>query len=201
MITFDNPIIHFPLMENADMISLSKITLAPWIQKATALIGVSRRVGGNQFRHAMATMSIILDYKIVDPIILKASVIHDLLEDFPSVRKQELISIDSDGPQVVDLVLEVTKDPAESKEMYLQRIRDHGSRRAKILKSADRISNLVDLHLTIYDPEKYQRYINQTVTYILPMAMEVNRDMAHEIIDLINIRSRKLGLPEIRETA
>lgn len=181
------------------MISLSKITLAPWIQKATALIGVSRRVGGNQFRHAMATMAIILDYKIVDPIILKASVIHDLVEDFPNVNIQNLMDIDSDGPQVMDLVMEVTRDPNESKEAYLQRIRDRGSRQAKILKSADRISNLVDLHLSVYDPEKYQRYINQTISYILPMAREVNKDMAHEIIDLINIRSRKLGLPEVEE--
>jgi GTP pyrophosphokinase len=109
------------------------------------------------------------------------------------------MDIDSDGPQVMDLVMEVTRDPNESKEAYLQRIRDRGSRQAKILKSADRISNLVDLHLSVYDPEKYQRYINQTISYILPMAREVNKDMAHEIIDLINIRSRKLGLPEVEE--
>lgn len=183
------------------MLSLSKVTLAPWIQKATALIGVSRRVGGNQFRHAMATMAIILDYKIVDPVLLKASVIHDLLEDFPSTNPKDLINIDEDGKEVLDLVLEVTRAADEPKEVYLQRILDLGSKKAKILKSADRISNLVDLHLTLYDPERYQRYISQTIQYVLPMAREVNRDMAHEIIDLINIRSRNLGLPEIAENA
>ena len=179
------------------MLSLSKITLAPWIQKATALIGVSRRVGGNQFRHAMATMAIILYYKIVDPVLLKASVIHDLLEDVPGTDPQELRRIDADGPAVVDLVLEVTRNPCEKKEVFLERLLKQGSDRAKLLKSADRISNLLDLHLTIYDPDRYRRHINQTITYVLPMARDVSKDMAHEIIDLINIRSRNLGLPEI----
>ncbi len=184
-------------MKNEEMLSLSKIILAPWIQKATALIGISRKVGGNQFRHAMATMAIILDYKIVDPILLKASVIHDLLEDVPGTDQQALRAIDTDGPAVVDLVLEVTRNPCEKKEVFLERLLTRGSDRAKLLKSADRISNLLDLHLTVYDPERYERHIRQTITYVLPMARQVNRDMAHEMIDLINIRSRNLGLPEI----
>ncbi|HNS17338.1 MAG TPA: hypothetical protein PKI34_05915 [Bacteroidales bacterium] len=184
-------------MKNEDMLSLSKIILAPWIQKATALIGVSRKVGGNQFRHAMATMAIILDYKILDPVLLKASVIHDLLEDVQDTDQRALRFIDEDGPAVVELVLEVTRNPCEKKEVFLERLLTQGSDRAKLLKSADRISNLLDLHLTIYDPERYERHINQTITYVLPMAWQVNRDMAHEMIDLINIRSRNLGLPEI----
>jgi len=63
------------------MQTLSEMVLAPWIQKATALIGAPRRVGGNQFRHAMATFAILLDYKFLDPVLLKASIIHDLIED------------------------------------------------------------------------------------------------------------------------
>jgi hypothetical protein len=67
---------------------LKNLVLAPYIIKATALIGKQRGVGGNQFRHAMATMAILLDYKFFDNyVLLKASVIHDLLEDVPETNE------------------------------------------------------------------------------------------------------------------
>jgi GTP pyrophosphokinase len=49
---------------------LSSITLAPYIVKALALIGVRRRAGSNMFRHQIITMGILLDYKIVDTVVL-----------------------------------------------------------------------------------------------------------------------------------
>ena len=49
---------------------LKNLVLAPYINKATALIGKERNVGGNQFRHALATMAILLDYKYFDNYIL-----------------------------------------------------------------------------------------------------------------------------------
>ena len=65
--------------------SLSSITMAPYIVKAMALIGVTRRAGSNMFRHQLSTMGILLDYRIIDPVLLKASVIHDLFEDAPAM--------------------------------------------------------------------------------------------------------------------
>ena len=47
-----------------------KFVLAPYILKATALIGVQRRCGGNQFRHQFATLGILIDYKYFDLIIV-----------------------------------------------------------------------------------------------------------------------------------
>ena len=91
--------------------SLSRITLAPYIVKATALIGVKRRGGSNMFRHQISTLGILLDYKVTDPVLLKASVIHDLFEDapeMPGVTKDEITGLDADGPAVYDLVMEVT---------------------------------------------------------------------------------------------
>ena len=65
--------------------TLAHITLAPYIVKAMALIGVKRRGGSNMFRHQISTMGILLDYKILDPVLLKAAVIHDLFEDAPTM--------------------------------------------------------------------------------------------------------------------
>ncbi len=90
--------------------TLRDLVLAPYILKATALIGVQRKVGGNQFRHSFSTLGILLDYKLFnDSILLKASLLHDLIEDLPETRVDKLKETDHEGHQVVALVLEVTK--------------------------------------------------------------------------------------------
>ena len=120
--------------------SLAKTTLAPYIVKAMAMIDRPRRAGSNMFRHQMSTMAILLDYKIVDPVVLKAAVVHDLYEelgDEPWVTRDTIASIDADGPAVYDLVMEVTirKTGAvrEPKSEYLLRVMQSGTRRAKQL--------------------------------------------------------------------
>jgi GTP pyrophosphokinase len=168
---------------------LSNLLLAPYIIKATALIGVERRVGGNQFRHAFATLGILLDYKYFnDAVLLKASVIHDLIEDVPDTDQQALRSIDHHANQVVDLVLEVSKPAGAAKSDYLNNILIHGSRNAKLLKVADRISNLTDLHRDVFSDQKISEYLDQTEKYVVPMAVEVNANMVLELSYLIKRR-------------
>jgi (p)ppGpp synthase/HD superfamily hydrolase len=177
-----------------DTEKLRNLVLAPYIIKATALIGRQRNVGGNQFRHAMATFAILLDYKLFDDyVLLKAAVIHDLLEDVPETDEKELRQIDEQGNKVVDLVLEVSRPKNMVKEIFLQNILEHGSRNAKILKVADRISNLTDLHRDYYSKSRMSSYLDQTEKYILPMALEVNNDMAIELRDLITIRRKQMN--------
>ena len=174
---------------------LKNLVLAPYIIKATALIGKERNVGGNQFRHAMATLAILIDYKLMDDyVLLKAAVIHDLLEDVPETNESDLRKIDNQADQVVDLVKEVTKPAGISKINFLKGILEHGSRNAKILKVADRISNLTDLHRDQYSRKEMRQYLDQTEQLILPMAAEVNKDMATELKDLIDKRRKRLNL-------
>lgn len=177
--------------------SLRNLVLAPYILKATALIGVQREVGGNQFRHSFSTLGILLDYKFYNnSILLKASLLHDLLEDLPETQVDEIRWIDSDGTAVVDLVLEVTKRKEETKSEYLQRVLEKGSDNAMILKCADRISNLTDLHRDIQTEERISGYLDQTEKYVLPMARKVNADMLFELTDLIAKRRRILRMME-----
>ena len=184
-------------MNNAEKDALENLVLAPYLQKATALIGKRRRVGGNQFRHAMATLAILIDYQVTDPIILKASVIHDLLEDVPATDPEEIARIDADGREVLRLVREVTRG-RESKLQYLERLREHGSKRAKTLKVADRLSNLTDLHLGVFGHDFMRRYVQETAEYVVPMAFEVNANMAIELQDLLE--ARRLTLEPPRDT-
>lgn len=168
---------------------LKSLILAPYIIKATALIGNARHVGGNQFRHAFATLGILLDYKYFsDSVLLKASLVHDLFEDIPSTEKSILRNLDSDGEMVTNLVLELTKNENESKATYLKRILETGSFNAKILKVADRISNLTDINRSIFSDIKITQYLNETEEFVLPMAQQVNPDMVIELKDLIQKR-------------
>jgi (p)ppGpp synthase/HD superfamily hydrolase len=178
--------------------SLGSIRMAPYIVKAMALIGVKRRAGSNMFRHQISTMGILLDYKIIDPVLLKASLIHDLFEDapnMPGVTEGEITRIDADGPAVYALVMEVTIRASdgvkEPKSEYLMRIMQSGSRRAKVLKLADRISNIYSLGF-VHDAAFVRRYLQETRTYILPHAEQVNPDMFRELSHLVESREQRM---------
>jgi GTP pyrophosphokinase len=190
-------------MDNLER-QLASVTMAPYIVKGMALIGFSREVGGNMFRHQIATMAVLIDYKFVDPILLKAAVIHDLFEDaagMPGVTKAEITRIDSHGPAVYDLVMEVTRrqagDPPEKepKSDFLLRIMTTGSSNARLLKLADRISNITELgcsnRLTFV-----RDYIAETRAYVLPYAKAVNPDMHRELSDLLDSREVLLSVLE-----
>lgn len=180
--------------------SLGSITMAPYIVKAMALIGVRRRAGSNMFRHQIGTMAILIDYRIIDPVLLKAAVIHDLFEDasaMPGVNREEITRIDSDGPAVYELVMEVTirfvGGIREPKSEYLLRLMQTGSPRARVLKLADRISNLTALGF-VHDVAFVKRYLQETRAYILPFAEQINRDMFRELTDLVDNREKMVPL-------
>jgi GTP pyrophosphokinase len=180
---------------------LAAITLAPYICKARALIGVPRYEMGNMFRHQMMTLTILLDYLAIDPVLLKAAVIHDIFEDArgqPGVSAEAIAAIDADGESVCALVMEVTRreEPGggkEPKEQYLRRVMESGSTRAKILKLADRISNLISLGF-VHDREFVERSLEETRQWILPYAKAISSDMDLELRDLTADRERKLNL-------
>ncbi|MCR4790501.1 MAG: hypothetical protein K5839_05425 [Treponemataceae bacterium] len=178
-------------MDSQHMIQLKNIFLAPYMQISTMLIGKARHAGGNMFRHQMDTLAILIDYGYIDSVLLKASVVHDTVEDIPNFDKNMIINVDSEGQQVLDLVMEVTRREDEDKKAFLKRILDTGSQKAKILKCADRISNMISLGF-VTDPKFIERYCDETEFFLLPMALEIDYNMYQELIDLIVTRRRYL---------
>jgi (p)ppGpp synthase/HD superfamily hydrolase len=176
-----------------EMLQLKGTHLAPYIQLATALIGKSREGGGNMFRHQIDTMATLIDYGYIDNVILKASIVHDLIEDIPDFNHNTLLSIDYDSPAVYNLVLEVTRMPDETKPEFLTRIRERGSRQAKILKVADRISNMISLGF-VNKTEFICRYTEETVNFIMPIAEEVDKNMLTELRDLVESRRQYVSI-------
>jgi GTP pyrophosphokinase len=178
-------------MNNEAMLQLKSMFLAPYMQLATALIGKARHAGGNMFRHQLDTMAILIDYGYIDSVLLKASVIHDVIEDVPGFDQNLIINVDEEGSDVYRLVLEVTKKEGQLKNDYLRGIIANGSQRAKVLKCADRISNMISLGF-VTDPEFIERYCDETEYFVLPIALEVDYNMYQELINLIITRRKYL---------
>ncbi|MBO4727820.1 MAG: hypothetical protein J5631_05315 [Spirochaetaceae bacterium] len=178
-------------MNTEAMLALKGINLAPYMQLSTALIGKSRHAGGNMFRHQLDTMAILIDYGYIDSVLLKASVIHDVIEDIPGFDHDLILQIEPEAKDVYELVLEVTKKEGQLKSDYLKGVMRNGSEKAKILKTADRISNMISLGFVI-SPEFIERYCDETEFYIFPIALESNYDMYQELIQLVMTRRRYL---------
>ena len=178
-------------MSDVDRDYLKTLNIAPYIQLVYPLIDKQRRMGGNAFRHCLETFSILLDYGVVDHVLLKASVIHDLIEDEDGFDQNLILQLE-DGKSVLELVLEVSKRKGESKANFLTRITSKGSLNAKTLKLADRIANLISLEQVI-DLKFIDRYLKETENYIIPWAENVNKFMLIELNDLIVSRKALLN--------
>jgi (p)ppGpp synthase/HD superfamily hydrolase len=176
-------------MNTEDMLRLKGIHIVPYIQVAANLIGKTREGGGNMFRHQLDTMAVLIDYGYIDSVLLKASLVHDVIEDLPKFNHNLLLSIDFESSEVYQLVLEVTKGENEKKADFLTRILKVGSKRAKVLKVADRISNMISLGF-VNRPEFVQRYTKETVDYIFPIAENVDTPMLKELKALVNSRRK-----------
>jgi len=97
---------------------------------------------------------------------------------------------------VVELVLEVTKRKDDTKSQYLQRLLNNGSRNAMLLKCADRISNLTDLHRDTHTDQNISDYLRSDRAVVIPMAQKVNKDMVIELTDLV---AKRRGILKIME--
>ncbi len=178
-------------MDQEHMLQLKGISLAPYMQLSTALIGKARFAGGNMFRHQMDTLGILIDYGYIDSVLLKASCIHDVVEDIPGFDQELIRNADEEGGEVLKLVLEVTKQKGQLKSEYLRAIIDHGSHKAKLLKCADRISNMISLGF-VTSAEFIERYCDETEYFIFPIALEVDYNMYQELISLVCSRRQYL---------
>ena len=171
---------------------LGEMHLAPYIQIAAAnLIGKSREGGGNMFRHQIDTMGILIDYGHVDSVLLKAAIVHDVLEDVHDFNHNNLISIDFEGHSVYSLVQEVSRRCDETKVEFLKRIRETGSQNAKILKTADRISNMISLGF-VNNLDFVERYIKETEEHLMPIAVQASNWMVIELNHLVASRKKYL---------
>lgn len=163
------------------------LNLWPYIELSRHLVKKERKGFGNMFRHQIETFAILIEFGYDDPVLLKASLIHDLFEDGHTVGFTEfdsVITTDEDGKEVYELVQELSiriiNNLEEPKATFLERIMQEGSQRAKLLKLADRLSNINTL-LATRDKEFISRYLTETKNHILPYADQIDNSIAEEL--------------------
>ena len=179
-------------MTTEEMLRLKGTFMAPYMQLATALIGKTREGGGNMFRHQLDTMATLIDYGYIDSVLLKASIVHDLFEDVPDFNRNLFLQVDFESSAVYELVMQVTRHPEETKPDFLIRILETGSRQAKVLKVADRISNMIALGFVI-NTDFICRYTEETAQYVFPIAEQVDKSMLLELESLVESRRKYLS--------
>lgn len=115
--------------------------------------------------HPIAVAELLSRFGVEDPVTLQAALLHDTLEDTETTPAE---LEDQFGSQVRDVVLEVTDDKRKPKQMRktLQVLRTKiSSDRARLIRLADKVSNIVDLlERPPVDWESYRRreYLNWT---------------------------------------
>ena len=140
-------------------------------------------------------MAILIDYGYIDSVLLKASCVHDVIEDLSDFDPRIIMNADEEGQKVYELVMEVTKKQGQTKQEFLLNILNNGSHNAKVLKCADRISNMTSLGF-VTDAKFIERYCDETEYYLLPIALEVDFNMYQELISLIMTRRAYLEQTE-----
>ena len=114
-----------------------------------------------------------------DPVLLAAAVLHDTLEDTETTFEELKERF---GAQVASIVLEVTDDktlPKKERKRLQIRHAAHLSRRAKLVKLADKICNIRDVAAS--PPESWP--LRRRRQYF---------DWAKEVVDRVRGTSRKL---------
>ncbi len=143
------------------------------VRFATAWHGDQRRpTGAPYLDHLLEALEVLVrGAGVKDPDVLCATVLHDVVEDTPCTLEQVSAAF---GPKVAELVGWVTipvaapgQKKAEVKEAYLRRL-PHAPAQARLVKLADRASNVQTLRSLAPDRQRY--YFAQTVTHIVPLA-------------------------------
>jgi (p)ppGpp synthase/HD superfamily hydrolase len=133
---------------------------------------------------------------IRDTAVLVASILHDTIEDTDT--KPEEIR-EAFGEEVLALVLEVTDDKSLPKHVRKQTQVDtapHKTRKARLLKLADKICNVQDILLTPpedWSLERRQEYLLWTEKVVAGLR-GANTELEHRYDELLVSGKRSLGI-------
>lgn len=143
------------------------------------------------WRHGLATMAILIQYGHIGSEILSAAILHDTLED-SDLDPNEILKLNN-GEAILNLVKQVSKQPSETKQEFLKRVAE-SSREARLIKTADRIDNVVNSGTGHHsDPKDLEKLLSETIEFVLPLAESVDIDMANELRELVRMKRKLIG--------
>jgi (p)ppGpp synthase/HD superfamily hydrolase len=113
--------------------------------------------------------------------IMIASLFHDLIED--TYITEEIIKRKF-GEKVANIVVELSKKPGQKKLEYLKSLKD-ASKEAKIIKMADRIDNLLEIDVSIWNKKEKISYTKKEGDIILDTCGNSNKELSAILSNLI----------------
>lgn len=126
--------------------------------------GQYRKHGLEYISHPMRVVEILKTAGLSEESILIAGLFHDLLED-TDAKKEEVLHLSN--YEILFIVEILTKENGYNMRDYMDRINNNP--KAKLIKLADRISNLEDI-LFLEDIEFLSRYLKETQKYFLELS-------------------------------
>lgn len=171
--------------------------------------GQIRKSGAPYISHPCSVVEILVrELGFRDPILLSAALLHDVVEDVPSIKLHDIA--ERFGPAVAELVDGCTKlarshlDRASLKDLTHSKIFLTASRRLGVLiiKLSDRLHNLRTLHFL--PMSKRQRIAQETLEVYAPIAGRFNmfslkRELYHLALSFLYPRKSKKILQQIKE--
>lgn len=121
-----------------------------------------RRQGTPYYLHPVMVSNILKEKGFSDDYQL-VGLFHDLLED-TSATYSELLKLSN--KEIADAVKLLTKEDGYDIDEYISRIKNNDI--AKMVKLADRLHNLSEVHLT--DKDFQNKYIDETEKWYIPLA-------------------------------
>ncbi len=171
--------------------------------------GQIRKSGAPYISHPCSVVEIMVrELGFRDPILLSAALLHDVVEDIPAIKLQDIRK--QFGHAVAELVDGCTKlartqmDRASLKDLTHSKIFLTASRRLGVLiiKLSDRLHNLRTLHFL--PMSKRQRIAQETLEVYAPIAGRFNmfslkRELYHLALSFLYPRKSKKILQQIKE--
>lgn len=166
---------------------------------ATAAHGNQRRNDGSAYiLHPIRVVSLLHEFGCEDTDTLCAAVLHDVVEDCSDGKPAEMAAVIGKcfGDSVCTAVSMLSKNMALSGadgkvdlHKYFQRIASAWLS-VRLVKVADRIDNVADMRG--WKEERVRRYLQETETYVIPIAESTNVRMAARLKALVERQKSSL---------
>ncbi len=155
--------------------------------------------------HPLRVYASLCEAGVSDVAVLLAALLHDTVEDAGVELSQIASRFGEDVAKMVDMLTDdKTLNRAERKQAARERLRQAPAR-VKLIKLADRLDNILDMHKSDWNTAKKLEYINESELLIKSLTSNLDDDKFNSFIEIFlglleqNIKSVKTDLLDERE--
>lgn len=180
-------------------VEIGHIQTAYWLSKTSHRLQ-ERDTGERYFEHPREVAVLVMRFGFTDWKTICAALLHDCVEDCYTPSR---VYINLFGNNLYKWILALSKkipvhDPVGGQvvEYQIKETKTYFSliaaapKNVQAVKCADRLHNLMTCEH--WKEERKRRYIEETKTYLFPLAREINSELANALMHEINKREREL---------